>query len=1041
MSNLQDFQWQCKYTPSDGDLLKKFYIPVLSCASRYDRTTGFFSAETLVAASLGIEELVRNSGRMRLIAGCTLKEEEVEAIQKGESLRDTVEVSLLRCPFNYDDPDMRDGLELLAWMVANGYIEVRVAVPCDPSSRQPRSVQSLFHEKAGIVEDKTGNRLVFNGSLNETVFGWTKNWDTFHVFCSWKDDAAHLDADENSFQRLWANKEPSAIVLELGQALRQRLLEFLPDAGTLPNRLKKRENTQSKKVEHRSDIDDNLDDVLKKTWQFIHEAPTLPNGGESVGEATSAVTPWPHQVQAFQRMYENWPPRLLIADEVGLGKTIQAGMLLRQAWLAGKAKRILILAPKAVLRQWQIELREKSNLNIPIYDDRQLQWFPSPSLQGNAHRPVDDHEWHSFPFLLVSSHLMRRKERARQLLEEADPWDLVILDEAHHARRHGGSKNKLSNPPNQLLRLMRGLKSKTQGLVLLTATPMQVDPLEVWDLLSLLDIPEEWSADHFLKFFELAAHPAPDEKALAFMARLFRAMEAHYKPLSQDKALSLEPNHRKIITNKVLKALRSGSSIPLKMLHSEERRYAMALMKFYSPTHVLISRHTRELLRRYHREGKLTTNIATRDVTDFLVELSPAERMLYDDVEDYISSTYDSASKNERTAVGFVMTIYRRRLASSFFALERTLQNRLNMLEQKKSVAQLSFEDLPDNDLDDILDKDDVEKLEQKSLKQEEAKAIRQLLDKTRRLPIDTKVHSLLQVIENLQEKNYHQVIVFTQYTDSLDFLREQLSRHRNASSILCFSGRGGERWNNNTWEAISREKTKQLFKAGEAKILLCTDAAAEGLNFQFCGALINYDMPWNPMKVEQRIGRIDRLGQQFEIIRIINLMYANTIESDIYQALRKRIGLFGTFVGKLQPILSRLPQAFSELTLTARNRQLEARTQTISNLQTDIQQQENSGFDLDELSLASIDMPDRNPPLYDLTFLENILKTPFLLPPGYEAFPLAGGKDYKFFIPGKKEPIRVTTDPLFYEEHAESVDLWSPGSPAFPWKDNSLTE
>lgn len=1039
MSILQDVPWQCKYTPSDGDLLQKFYIPVLRCAVRYDRTTGFFSAETLAAASLGVEELVRNNGRMRLIAGCTLDEEEVSAIRKGESLRDTVEASLLRSPFGHDSDIVRDGLELLAWMVANGYLEVRVAVPCDPATGQPCPGHALFHEKAGIVEDKTGDRLVFNGSLNETLSGWTRNWDTFHVFRSWKDDAAHLDADEHSFQRLWANREPTAIVLELGQALRQSLLHFMPAEGELPKRLQAHKpagqdgQEKAATAEPVAPVTEDADDIFKKTWQFIHEAPARPHGGERVGEATAAVVPWPHQVHAFHRMYDSWPPKLLIADEVGLGKTVQAGMLLRQAWLSGKARRILILAPKAVLRQWQIELREKFNLNVPIYEDRQLQWFPSPALQGRETCAVEDDAWHKQPIVLASSHLMRRKERVRQL-EEAEPWDIVVLDEAHHARRKGGIKLS-KDTPNQLLHLMRRLKTKTQGLILLTATPMQVAPLEVWDLLSLLDMPAEWTADQFLKFFELAVHPAPDEKDLAFMARLFRVMEAHYAPVSLEDAIRLEPNHRKIIANKVLKALRDRSTIPLKMLQAGERRYALALMRSYSPTRVLISRHTRELLRRYHQADKLATRIATRNVTDLLVTPSPAERMLYDDVEDYISSTYDNASKNERTAVGFVMTIYRRRLASSFYALEQTLQKRLDMLEQRASVTQLSFEDIPDDDLeDDVLDSDDAEKLEKKALRQEEAHVIRKLLEDTKKLPVDTKVQSLITVIDKLQHDGYRQVIVFTQYTDSLDFLRQQLVRHRKPGSILCFSGRGGERWSNQSWEIISREKTKQLFREGEAEILLCTDAAAEGLNFQFCGALINYDMPWNPMKVEQRIGRIDRLGQQFETIRIINLMYADTVEADIYQTLRNRIGLFGAFVGKLQPILSRLPRAFSELALVSRERQEAARAQAIADIQCDIQTQEHNGFDLDELSLSSLEMPERAAPLYDLAYLDRVLKTPGLLPPGYEAAPLAGGKDYRYVIPGRKEPVRVTTDPAFYEEHAESVELWSPGSPAFPW-------
>lgn len=125
-----------------------------------------------------------------------------------------------------------------------------------------------------------------------------------------------------------------------------------------------------------------------------------------------------------------------------------------------------------------------------------------------------------------------------------------------------------------------------------------------------------------------------------------------------------------------------------------------------------------------------------------------------------------------------------------------------------------------------------------------------------------------------------------------MDFLRDRLTR--DGRRVLCFSGRAGERWSTDgRWVPMSREATKRSFREGEADLLLCTDAAAKGLNFQFCGALVNYDMPWNPMRVEQRIGRIDRLGQRFETVRVVNLHYANTVETDVYLALRRRISLF----------------------------------------------------------------------------------------------------------------------------------------------------
>jgi hypothetical protein len=218
---LRDTAWRLKYTPDDGDLVRLFYVPALRSSVRYDRLTGYFSARALALAARGVEGLIVNNGRMRLIVGCTLGEEEVAAIERGESLRDTVERTLIKMPILSADPRTIDALELVAWMVANGFLDVKLAVPCD-LDRKPIRDDSIFHEKTGIVEDKTGDRLAFNGSINETEFGWTRNWESFNAFTSWN-DGPRVDEEEASFAKLWADRARRAITLDVPTALREQL--------------------------------------------------------------------------------------------------------------------------------------------------------------------------------------------------------------------------------------------------------------------------------------------------------------------------------------------------------------------------------------------------------------------------------------------------------------------------------------------------------------------------------------------------------------------------------------------------------------------------------------------------------------------------------------------------------------------------------------------------------------------------------------------------------------------------------------------------
>jgi ERCC4-related helicase len=1032
MSILQDRPWKLKYTPDHGDLVKLLYQPLLECALRYDRLTGYFSAAALALAARGIEGLVLNGGRMRMVVGCTLQQPEVEAIEKGEELRSQVNRHLTAAPLIPTDPGMGEALELLAWLVAQGRLEIRVGIPCD-GGRRPIPAQGLFHEKSGIVEDKTGDKFAFNGSLNETEAGWTRNWESLNVFTSWGDPARVIEEDEN-FARLWADQAKHVITLDVPAAVRDDLLRFLP-ADDVPVRLKKIEKGVAPKEPVEPTAPEPTApaiDLRHAVWEFIAVAPNLANSGIRVGEVTSAVTPWPHQLRAFRRLYDNWPPKLLIADEVGLGKTVEAGLLLRQAWLAGRARRILILAPKNVCSQWQIELREKFNLNWPIYDGQKLTWYPSPAMQGRNERVVSREVWHHEPVVIASSHLMRRADRQKELLDSAEPWDLVILDEAHHARRRGAGSAGESGP-NAILRLMRGMKERTQGFVLLTATPMQVHPVEVFDLLSLLGLPPEWNQHNFLRFFDEVLQDSPSHEAFDRLAGMFQAVEQAYGEVSAAELQRMGVNSS-LRARSILRALRDRANTPRRQLETADRKAALKLMRLHTPINRLISRHTRALLRRYFKAGKMTTPIADRKVADQFIDLSMGERTLYDAVEDYISTTYNQATAQERNAIGFVMTIYRRRQASSFFALGQTLENHLRAISTHGAASSQNDleESLEDGSDGDEPDADEASKLELAALALEEKSDIERLLTLIRHLPPDSKVERLRSNIRQLRDEGYAQVMVFTQFTDTMDFLRREIGRDSNLR-IMCFSGRGGQVPDNDgSWRVISRDEVKRLFREGKADVLLCTDAAAEGLNFQFCGSLINYDMPWNPMRVEQRIGRIDRLGQRHPTIRIINLHYADTVEADVYQALRARIGLFENVVGRLQPILARLPTLISGRVLEGKTKPAEERRAAVADIEREAEQAQAGGFDIDEVTDAGLEELVRLPSPVTMEDLERVISTAKLLPAGIEVNAL-GPREYAFNQPGLGRQVRVSTDPAYYEQHADTVELWSPGNPTFP--------
>jgi hypothetical protein len=379
--------------------------------------------------------------------------------------------------------------------------------------------------------------------------------------------------------------------------------------------------------------------------------------------------------------------------------------------------------------------------------------------------------------------------------------------------------------------------------------------------------------------------------------------------VDEDTMAKVLPQIGKLGRERILKALReTGSGIPLKRLSAGDRQGALEILRRFSPVRYRMSRNTRGLLRLYHQRGLLDTPIATREVRDIPVELTPSERDLYDAVEDYISNVYNQATPAKKTAIGFVLTIYQRRLASCFYALRQTLNKHLEQISAGQTALTLDEEDLSQDETgDEVQDADEAAELTRDGLLYQERQAILDLLERIARLGTDSKARHLKAELEQAFADGYDSAIVFTQYADTMNYLKDYLAEQLPGVPIACYSGAGGQTRNNDgSWnKSVTKEKIKRAFKEKSVKLLVCTDAAGEGLNFQFCGCLANYDLPWNPMKVEQRVGRIDRIGQKYPVIRVINLAYKDTVEADVYFSLGQRINLFHGIVGKLQPSCS----------------------------------------------------------------------------------------------------------------------------------------
>jgi SNF2 family DNA or RNA helicase/HKD family nuclease len=563
-----------------------------------------------------------------------------------------------------------------------------------------------------------------------------------------------------------------------------------------------------------------------------------------VSLSSSRVNLEPYQVEAVHRVVNSFPHRFLIADDTGLGKTIETGMILDELVARGRAERVLVLAPVGVCRNWKRELKECFGRDYILYDGAYLR-------QLMEKLPPEQNPWDRHTKIIASLDLVKRDEIRAQLERPGCRWDTIIFDEAHKlsSKRYGSKIEE-----TQRYRLGRALADRCDSLLFLTATPHNGDRYAFNALLSLLD-----------EF----AFPEPE---------------------------LLDPTHVGQIT---------------------------------------IRRVKKEI---FDEHGNPV--FVDRDVKTWPVRYTPQEVELYDAVTEYVVEGFNLAKSQgkEGRAIGFVMVLFQKRMVSSIQAIRLSLRRRLSALKEQltnlseaTTVTTLSpeeqrnlkdYEEDPDS-LDDRERLDLERKLEtfvpklDKKLIQKEIAQLQALTELADIVRADSKKDELLAFLRGIFNKDStEKVLVFTEYRDTLEYLEREISQ----SDLFKKNGwktcriHGG-------MDQDEREEAQRTFDQPDTKVMVATDAAGEGINLHWrCHIMVNYELPWNPNRIEQRIGRLHRYGQKREV-KAYNLFVTNTREDQILERLLEKLVQIGRDMpGDVYDVLGALLDEvnLTELVMTA---------------------------------------------------------------------------------------------------------------------------
>ena len=563
---------------------------------------------------------------------------------------------------------------------------------------------------------------------------------------------------------------------------------------------------------------------------------------------------YPYQFKPLLKFLESRNNRLLIADEVGLGKTIEAGLILTELrHRRPDLSRVLLVPPAHLRRKWQEEMRRRFDREFRVLDSRGVQEF----LREYEREGLETELWG-----IVSLQTLRGA-RVMERWEEVGPEiDFVVFDEAGRFRNHETRSHRAANL----------VAESADAVLLLTATPVQTGAQDLFNLLRILD-PEVF--DRYEVFDEQLRANEHVLSALSALRDPNATLSDAMNRLRQVETSTLATRFRDSPLYQELLERLPQLGEPSRLERIELQRDLAGLSVF---GHVLSRTRKREV----------ETNQPERRVRIWPCEPTDAERDFYKEVTDICREAY--AWRVDRRGTSFGIMQPQRQMASCMVGMVDYVADQLSgRLEPELESADLDVEDEENSEGD--------ERAEPRWHELGDLELWRRRLRER-----DSKLEGLISVLRTLDaEEPRAKVIVFTFFHRTVSYLSQQLAER----DIHALTLTGLTLTDPDNPELDERLQTIERFRRDSAaRVLIATEVADEGLDFQFAHCMVNYDLPWNPMRIEQRIGRIDRIGQQAKAIEIINLSMPGTIEDRIMELLHERIRIFERSIGDLESIV-----------------------------------------------------------------------------------------------------------------------------------------